>query len=165
MKRDAGRLDVKIVTARDAAEMIADWKERHFAIGFANGCFDLLHPGHIELLRHAKASCGKLIVALNGDDSVRRLKGEGRPIQNAFARAIVIASLDCVDLVTFFDEDTPMGLIELFKPDLLIKGADYTVSGVVGADYVQSYGGKVLLVPLQTGHSTSLIVARSGAPA
>ncbi|MDP3293533.1 MAG: D-glycero-beta-D-manno-heptose-7-phosphate kinase [Nevskia sp.] len=161
----AERGNPKIVSAEAAAEMIADWKEHGLKVGFTNGCFDLLHPGHVELLRRARATCDRLVVALNTDASVRRLKGPTRPVQNETARSIVMASIENVDLVTLFDEATPMGLIELLRPDRLIKGADYTVETVVGSGFVRSYGGEVVLVPLEHGHSTTNIIARSREPA
>jgi D-beta-D-heptose 7-phosphate kinase / D-beta-D-heptose 1-phosphate adenosyltransferase len=157
--------DPKIVDAEAAAAIVADWKAHGLAIGLTNGCFDLIHPGHVELLKRSRAACDRLVVALNADASVRRLKGEGRPVQNEHARSIVMAAIDSVDLVTLFEEDTPMRLIELLKPDYLIKGADYTFATVVGADLVRSYGGKVILVPLEQGHSTSSIIARTHAGA
>lgn len=151
----------KIVDSKTAAEIVADWKAHGLRIGFTNGCFDLLHPGHVELLKRSRTLCDRLVVALNADVSVRRVKGETRPLQNEHARSVVMAAMDCVDLVTLFEEDTPLRLIELFKPDYLVKGADYTVATVVGAEFVHSYGGKVVLVPLQGGHSTTSILARA----
>lgn len=151
----------KIVSAEAAAEVVADWKAHGLKVGFTNGCFDLLHPGHVELLRKARATCDRLVVALNTDASVKRLKGPTRPVQNEVARSIVMASIESTDLVTLFDEDTPLRLIELLKPDRLIKGADYTVATVVGSDVVMAYGGEVVLVPLEVGHSTTDIIARS----
>ncbi|QRG05890.1 D-glycero-beta-D-manno-heptose 1-phosphate adenylyltransferase [Xanthobacter dioxanivorans] len=153
--------NTKIVAGSQAAEIAASWKADGLVVGFTNGCFDLIHPGHIELLRKARATCDRLVVALNTDASVRRLKGETRPIQNETARAIVMAAIDSVDLVTLFDEDTPLSLIELLRPDRLIKGGDYSVATVVGADVVASYGGEVVIVPLEAGQSTTSIVARS----
>jgi D-beta-D-heptose 7-phosphate kinase/D-beta-D-heptose 1-phosphate adenosyltransferase len=151
----------KIVSAEAAAEAVADWKTHGLTVGFTNGCFDLLHPGHVELLRKARLTCDRLVVALNTDASVQRLKGPTRPIQNEVARSIVMASIGTVDLVTLFDEDTPLRLIELLSPDFLIKGADYTVATVVGSDVVRAYGGQVVLVPIEEGHSTTNIIARS----
>jgi len=156
-----GNGDPKIATAEEAAAIVADWKAHGLSVGFTNGCFDLLHPGHVELLKKSRAACDRLVVALNTDASVRRLKGETRPVQNERARSIVMAAIDSVDLVTLFGEDTPMRLIELLKPDILIKGADYTVETVVGSGFVQSYGGRVVLVPLEVGHSTTSIIARA----
>src|SRR5580658_8252376 len=152
--------DPKIVDNETAAAVVADWQAHGLRVGFTNGCFDLLHPGHVELLKRSRAACGRLVVALNNDASVRRLKGETRPVQNEHARSIVMAAIDSVDLVTLFPEDTPLRLIELLKPNYLIKGADYTIATVVGADFVRSYGGKVILVPLERGHSTTSIISR-----
>ena len=128
-------------------------------MGFANGCFDLLHPGHISLIRQAAAACDRLIVALNSDASVRRLKGSSRPVQLEAARAEVIGALKGVALVVIFEEDTPKALIETLHPDLLVKGADYSIEEVVGADFVQAHGGKVLLVDLVADQSTTKLLA------
>lgn len=152
------------VAARDeAAAIVADWKAHGLSVGFTNGCFDLIHPGHVELLRKARLSCDRLVVALNTDASVKRLKGETRPIQNEVARSVVMSAMESVDLVALFDEDTPAEMIETLRPDVLIKGADYTIATVVGADFVQSYGGRVVLIPLEAGQSTTSIVTRSNA--
>jgi D-beta-D-heptose 7-phosphate kinase/D-beta-D-heptose 1-phosphate adenosyltransferase len=157
--------DPKIVDNEAASVVIADWQAHGLRVGFTNGCFDLLHPGHVELLKRSRAACDRLVVALNTDASVRRLKGESRPVQNEHARSVVMAAIDSVDLVTLFGEDTPLRLIELLKPNYLIKGADYTIATVVGADLVRSYGGKVILVPLERGHSTTSIIARANVAA
>jgi D-beta-D-heptose 7-phosphate kinase / D-beta-D-heptose 1-phosphate adenosyltransferase len=157
--------DPKIVGNEAAAAIVADWKAKGLKVGLTNGCFDLLHPGHVELLKRSRAACDRLVVALNSDASVRRLKGETRPVQNEHARSIVMAAIDSVDLVTLFEEDPPLRLIDLLKPDCLIKGADYTLATVVGADVVRSYGGEVILVPLERGHSTTSIIARANAGA
>lgn len=157
--------DPKIVDEKGAAATIGDWRAHGLKVGFTNGCFDLLHPGHVELLRRSRAACDRLIVALNSDASVRRIKGETRPVQNERARSVVMAAIDSVDLVTLFDEETPLRLIELLRPEFLIKGADYTIETVVGADLVRSYGGRVILVPLERGHSTTSIIARATAGA
>ena len=153
--------DPKIVDNEAASEIIADWQAHGLKVGFTNGCFDLLHPGHVELLKRSRAACDRLVVALNTDASVRRLKGATRPVQNEHARSIVMAAIDSVDLVTLFEDDTPMRLIEELKPDYLIKGADYTLATVVGAEFVRSYGGKVILIPLAKGHSTTAMIARA----
>jgi D-beta-D-heptose 7-phosphate kinase / D-beta-D-heptose 1-phosphate adenosyltransferase len=152
--------EAKIVGLARAVDLIERWRARGLKIGFTNGCFDLLHPGHISLLTQARAACDKLVVGLNTDESVRRLKGAGRPIQPESARAIVLASLGSVDLVVPFAEDTPIELIRAIRPELLVKGADYTVATVVGADIVTSYGGKVLLADLIAGQSTTATLAR-----
>ncbi|WP_231639066.1 D-glycero-beta-D-manno-heptose-7-phosphate kinase [Sphingomonas profundi] len=145
----------------EAARRRAEWKRQKLRVGFTNGCFDLLHPGHIALLREAARQCDRLIVALNSDASVRRLKGPARPIQGEAARAEVMAAIGHVDLVTLFDQDTPHALIDLLKPDLLVKGSDYAEDAIVGADIVKAHGGAVLRVDLRAGHSTTRLVARS----
>jgi len=146
-----------------ALELIERWRLRGLKIGFTNGCFDILHPGHVSLLAQARATCDRLIVGLNSDDSVRRLKGQSRPVQSEAARAAVLASLASVDLVVVFAEDTPMKLLEAIRPDVLIKGADYKVEEVVGADLVRSYGGQVVLAELLAGHSTTATIRKIGA--
>lgn len=152
--------DRKIATREEAIQRAAAWRAQGLRVGFANGCFDLIHPGHVRLLTEARARCDRLIVALNTDESVKRLKGPSRPLQNETARATVMASLAPVDLVVLFDEDTPLELIEALRPDLLVKGADYRIDQVVGADLVQGWGGSVLLVELQAGHSTTGTISR-----
>ena len=157
--------DRKVATREEAIQRTSAWRAQGLRIGFANGCFDLIHPGHIHLLSEARARCDRLVVALNTDASVKRLKGPTRPLQNETSRATVMASLSPVDLVTLFDEDTPLELIEALRPDVLVKGADYSVDQVVGADLVQSWGGTVLLVDLQQGHSTTGTIRRMTGPA
>jgi D-beta-D-heptose 7-phosphate kinase/D-beta-D-heptose 1-phosphate adenosyltransferase len=152
--------DRKVRSFEEAKTQAAAWHARGLKVGFANGCFDLIHPGHVHLLTRARAGCDRLIVALNTDASVRRLKGPSRPVQNEDARAIVMASLSPVDMVVLFDEDTPIVLIEALRPDVLIKGSDYTVDRVVGAGLVQGWGGRVMLVDLREGHSTSGTIRR-----
>jgi D-beta-D-heptose 7-phosphate kinase / D-beta-D-heptose 1-phosphate adenosyltransferase len=153
-------LDDKIVDEEAGLARIAAWRAAGLSIGFTNGCFDLIHPGHVRLLARARAACDRLVVALNTDASVRRLKGPDRPVQSETARATVMASIAAADLVMLFDEETPERLIRAVKPDVLIKGADYTVATVVGADFVQSHGGRVVLIPLEAGHSTSATISR-----
>jgi len=152
--------EAKIRNLPRALEMVSKLRARGKKIGFTNGCFDLVHPGHVSLLRQAREACDHLIVGLNTDASVRRLKGEGRPIQSEMARAIVLASLASVDMVVLFDEETPITLIEAIRPDVLVKGADYTVEKVVGHEIVQSYGGRILLASLEDGFSTTNTIAR-----
>ena len=151
----------KIVSAERAMEWLTRWRAKQCRIGFTNGCFDLIHPGHVSLLRQARAKCDRLVVGLNSDASVKRLKGAGRPVQDETARAIVLASLAMVDLVVIFGEDTPERLIRQLRPDVLIKGADYKREEIVGADFVASYGGEVVLADLVPDHSTSDLVARA----
>ena len=145
-------------------EHLASWRRQNLRIGFTNGCFDLLHPGHVKLLAGARAVCDRLVVGLNGDASVTRLKGAGRPVQPVQARAEVLAALEAVDLVVVFDEDTPESLIARVKPSVLIKGSDYTREQVVGRDVVEALGGEVILIEIVPGHSTSAMVERTRAP-
>ena len=140
---------------------MAEWRRQGLRVGFTNGCFDLLHPGHVKLLAGARAACDRLVVGLNGDASVTRLKGEGRPVQPVQARAEVLAALEAVDLVVVFDEDTPEKLIARVKPTVLVKGGDYKREEVVGHDIVEALGGQVILIDIVPGHSTSAMVARS----
>jgi D-beta-D-heptose 7-phosphate kinase/D-beta-D-heptose 1-phosphate adenosyltransferase len=152
--------DRKVVGLDDAIEKVADWHRSGLKVGFANGCFDLIHPGHVRLLSEARGACDRLIVALNTDASVKRLKGPTRPLQNEKARATVMASMAPVDLVILFDQDTPLEAIKALRPDVLVKGSDYTVDQVVGGDLVQGWGGKVALVTLREGHSTTGTIRR-----
>ncbi|CAK0754162.1 D-beta-D-heptose 7-phosphate kinase / D-beta-D-heptose 1-phosphate adenylyltransferase [Azospirillaceae bacterium] len=154
----------KVLAAEEAVERLDLWRRRNLKVGFTNGCFDLLHPGHLSLITQARTACDRLVVGLNSDESVRRLKGAQRPIQTESARATVLASLAMVDLVVIFDEDTPLSLIKILRPDVLVKGADYRLDQVVGADVVQSYGGRVVLADLQAGFSTTSTIARINAP-
>ncbi len=155
--RDAG---ARILNLNQVLERVQRWQRQGLKVGFTNGCFDLLHPGHVSLLAQAHAACDRLIVGLNSDASVARLKGEGRPVQNEPARLTVLASLETVDAVVLFSEDTPIKLIKAVKPDVLVKGADYSVAQVVGADVVKRYGGKVVLAKLEDGHSTTDTISR-----
>jgi D-beta-D-heptose 7-phosphate kinase/D-beta-D-heptose 1-phosphate adenosyltransferase len=150
----------KIVSWQKAEETVQKWKRQGHRVVFTNGCFDLLHPGHVSLLNQSKKTGNRLIVGLNTDASVKRLKGPTRPIQQEAARAFILSSLECIDLVVLFDEDTPLALIQALKPDVLIKGADYTIENVVGASFVQSYGGEVRLINLVEGESTTRMVAK-----
>jgi D-beta-D-heptose 7-phosphate kinase/D-beta-D-heptose 1-phosphate adenosyltransferase len=150
----------KIVSREAAIEHVQRWHHKGWRVGFTNGCFDLLHPGHLHLLEEAREACDRLVVGLNSDASVRRLKGAGRPVQPEAARTAVLASLASVDLVTVFEEDTPQALIAALHPDLIVKGANYTLDQVVGADLVRGWGGRVILVQLVPGHSTAATVER-----
>ena len=145
-------------------EHIAEWRRQGLRVGFTNGCFDLLHPGHVKLLAGARAACDRLVVGLNGDASVTRLKGEGRPVQPVQSRAEVLAALEAVDLVVVFDEDTPEKLIARVKPTVLVKGSDYKREDVVGHAIVEALGGQVILIDIVPGHSTSAMVERSRVP-
>ena len=152
--------DEKVMVLEAALQQIAEWRRHGLRIGFTNGCFDLIHPGHVHLLAQAQAACDRLVVALNTDASVRRLKGPERPIQSETARGTVLSSLASVDLVVLFAEDTPLSLIESIRPDVLVKGADYTPDQVVGADIVRGNGGRVLLVGLLPGQGTTATIER-----
>ena len=154
--------EAKVLETEPALERIHKWRRNGNKVGFTNGCFDLLHPGHISLLNQARDSTDKLVVGLNSDVSVRLLKGDKRPVQSELTRAIILASLSAVDMVIIFSEETPIKLIEKLRPDVLIKGADYTVSDIVGADEVISYGGRVLLAEIIRGHSTTGTIAKLG---
>jgi len=144
-------------------ERLAEWRGQGLRIGFTNGCFDLLHPGHVKLMTEARAACDRLVVGLNSDASVRRLKGKERPVQDQQARAEVLAALEAVDLVVIFEQDTPVELIRRVKPTVLVKGADYRIDQVVGRELVEEFGGKVILVGLAPGYSTTALVQRSAA--
>ncbi len=146
----------------DARRLREAWGRQGLRVGFANGCFDLVHPGHVALIREAAAACDRLIVALNSDASVRRLKGPSRPVQDERARAAVIGALKGVAAVVIFEEDTPREIIEALQPDVLVKGADYRIEDVVGAGVVQARGGRVLLVETVAGQSTTRLLATCG---
>ena len=140
---------------------LIEWRKQDLRIGFTNGCFDILHPGHVKVLTAARGACDRLIVGLNSDASVKRLKGETRPVQSERARAEVLAALEAVDLVAIFEEDTPLKLIEEIKPSVLVKGGDYTREQVVGHEIVEAHGGQVVLVEVLAGFSTTSLVDRA----
>jgi D-beta-D-heptose 7-phosphate kinase/D-beta-D-heptose 1-phosphate adenosyltransferase len=129
-------------------------------VAFTNGVFDLLHPGHIDILTAARESADALVVGINSDDSVRRLKGPTRPVRTDTERAYILGALECVDLVVIFPEDTPLNLVRHLKPDVIVKGGDYSEDTIVGATEVKSWGGRVVVVPLTPGHSTSAIIRK-----
>lgn len=152
----AGTLSVDAMVGQ-----IERWREGGLRIGFTNGVFDILHPGHIRVLEDSRSRCDRLVVGLNSDASVKRLKGPERPINDAESRAQVLCGLASVDGVVIFEEDTPLNLITALKPDVLIKGGDYTRDTIVGADFVEARGGEVVVVPIVPGHSTTSTIARS----
>ncbi len=154
--------EAKVAPLPAAIDRVEAWRRQGKRVGFTNGCFDLLHPGHLALIRQARAACDRLVVGLNSDSSVGRLKGKDRPVQGEAARAAVLASLEAVDLVLIFAEDTPIEAIRALKPDVLVKGADYKRDEVVGARDVESWGGRVVLAELLDGHSTTGTIARLG---
>jgi D-beta-D-heptose 7-phosphate kinase/D-beta-D-heptose 1-phosphate adenosyltransferase len=160
--RDVLASEAKVVALETALERIQRWRAAGDRIAFTNGCFDLIHPGHVSLLSQARGAADRLIVGLNSDASIHRLKGPDRPVQNETARGIVLASMSAVDLVLIFDEDTPIALIRAIQPELLVKGADYRLDQVVGADVVRNHGGRVMLAELLPGHSTTGTIARVG---
>ncbi|HEY5071891.1 MAG TPA: D-glycero-beta-D-manno-heptose 1-phosphate adenylyltransferase [Caulobacteraceae bacterium] len=153
--------EAKIATPRRMIREVERWRERGFKIGFTNGCFDIIHPGHIACLAKARTWCDRLIVAINSDGSARALKGQGRPVNSLEGRAMVLAGLAFVDLVVSFDEETPHALIEAARPDVLIKGGDYSLDTVVGREIVAGYGGEVRLAPFVQGHSTTETLRRA----
>jgi D-beta-D-heptose 7-phosphate kinase / D-beta-D-heptose 1-phosphate adenosyltransferase len=148
----------KYYSPAEAETLVRRWKGRGLRVGFTNGCFDIMHAGHIALLAAARAECDRLIVALNTDPGVRRLKGPERPVNRLADRAAVIAAVEAVDAVISFDEETPIELIRRLRPDVLVKGGDYTIEGVVGAEDVQQSGGRVVLVELVEGRSTTRLI-------
>jgi D-beta-D-heptose 7-phosphate kinase/D-beta-D-heptose 1-phosphate adenosyltransferase len=152
--------EAKVATAQRMVEEVARWRAKGLRVGFTNGCFDILHKGHVAYLTQARSWCDRLIVGLNSDESVRALKGDGRPVNDLESRALVLAGLGSVDLVVPFGEETPIKLIEAARPDVLVKGADYTEEGVVGGDLVKTWGGEVKLAPIVEGYSTTAAIAR-----
>jgi D-beta-D-heptose 7-phosphate kinase/D-beta-D-heptose 1-phosphate adenosyltransferase len=152
--------ELKIFSINSALDRTKVWREKGHKIGFTNGCFDLLHPGHISTINKAKAACDKLVIGLNSDESVKRLKGESRPIQSESARAQVLASLENVDAVIIFSESTPLKILETLKPEIFVKGADYTISDIPEAEIVQAYGGEIVLAEIKKGYSTTATVSK-----
>ncbi len=157
----AGAGPASLPTLERAAALVAHWKGQGLSVGFTNGCFDILHAGHVSLLATARSHCDRLVVGLNSDASVSRLKGPGRPVNPISSRAAVLAALRHVDCVVGFEDDTPIELIRRLLPDVLVKGADYTIDRVVGADIIQQAGGRVLLAELVAGQSTTGIIGRA----
>jgi D-beta-D-heptose 7-phosphate kinase/D-beta-D-heptose 1-phosphate adenosyltransferase len=150
-----------VATPEDVDAQLSQWRRQGLRVGFTNGCFDILHPGHVKVLTAARGACDRLVVGLNSDASVKRLKGEGRPVQNERARAEVLAALEAVDLVVIFEEDTPLKLITQIEPSVLVKGGDYTRDQVVGHEVVAANGGEVLLIDVLPGFSTTALVTRA----
>jgi D-beta-D-heptose 7-phosphate kinase/D-beta-D-heptose 1-phosphate adenosyltransferase len=150
-----------IVAGGDLDAHLQDWRKEGLRVGFTNGCFDILHPGHVKVLTAARGACDRLIVGLNSDASTKRLKGKERPVQDERARAEVLAALEAVDLVAIFEEDTPIKLITQIRPNVLVKGGDYARNQVVGHEIVEANGGEVLLVDVLPGFSTTLLVDRA----
>ena len=150
----------KYATITAAGEQAERWRVKGAKIGFTNGCFDLLHPGHVSTLQQAKAACDYLVVAINSDASVKRLKGESRPVQDQKARAAILSALACVDMVVVFEEDTPIEAMKAVRPDVLVKGGQYKLEEVVGYDLIASWGGKVVRADMEDGFSTTNTIAK-----
>lgn len=150
----------KIVSRPEAAARVRAWRQAGRTVVFTNGCFDLLHLGHVDYLEQARHLGDVLIVGLNTDESVGRFKGPDRPIQDEQSRARILAALHFVDLVVLFNEDTPLDLISSVLPDILVKGNDYLAENIVGADVVKQHGGSVKTIPLVPGYSTTKIVEK-----
>jgi rfaE bifunctional protein nucleotidyltransferase chain/domain len=148
----------KIKTLEEAVKEVSNWQSENKKVVFTNGCFDIVHLGHIDYLEKARALGHKLVLGLNTDASVSRLKGPSRPVVNEYARARMMAALSFVDTVILFDEPTPKELIEALKPDILVKGDDYSTETIVGSDFVLSKGGVVKTVPLVKGYSTTALI-------
>ncbi len=154
-------LQSKIIDKEELLPLMNIFKFKDKKVVFSNGCFDILHRGHVEYLSKAASLGDIMVIGLNTDDSVRRLKGEKRPLQDQVSRANVMASLFFVDYVVFFDQDTPFELISYLKPDILVKGKDYKEDDIVGADVVKAAGGKVVTIDLVDGYSTSSIIKKA----
>jgi len=148
----------KLLTFDEAIKKVSVWKSNGEKVVFSNGCFDIIHAGHVDYLEKAKQKGDHLIVGLNTDDSVRRIKGKNRPIVDEVSRSRVLAALAFVDAVVLFNEDTPIELIKSLKPDILVKGKDYDISNIVGADIVLQNGGKVETIELTQGLSTTSVI-------
>jgi D-glycero-beta-D-manno-heptose 1-phosphate adenylyltransferase len=154
------KIPLKLMSRSDLVRQAERWKLQDKKIIFTNGCFDILHKGHLELLSQAAALGDILVIGVNSDDSVKRLKGDERPVNDENFRALMLASLAIVDAVSIFPEDTPLELIESIVPDIIVKGGDYDPSTVVGAELVVKNGGEVIIIPLVSGYSTSSLIRK-----
>ena len=152
------KVSLAIETEKAGLKQVLLWRKSGKKVGFTNGCFDLLHPGHIALLENSRENCDCLVVGLNSDRSVVKLKGPSRPIQDELSRKIILMALEAVSFVIIFDEKTPLRLIKLLSPDILVKGADYEIEEIVGSEHVLSHGGKVLTVPYVEGKSSTALI-------
>jgi rfaE bifunctional protein nucleotidyltransferase chain/domain len=150
----------KIYTLSSLKAELISWKQAGSVVVFTNGCFDIIHLGHVDYLEKARRLGNRLVLGLNSDSSIRRLKGSGRPILDENARSRIMASFEFIDAVTLFSEETPINLIREVKPDILVKGNDYDPENIVGVDFVKSYGGKVITIELIPGYSTSGIIKK-----
>lgn len=158
--KEIERIESKIICEKDLSNIILKWREENQKIVFTNGCFDLLHLGHVDYLAKAKDLGDRLIIGVNTDSSVKRLKGEKRPLQDENSRLHILAALHSVDAVVLFDQDTPYELIKKIQPDILVKGADYKIENIVGYDIVTSRGGSVKTIEFIEGYSTTKIEQR-----
>lgn len=155
------QLKEKVASQDQALKNLKAWREKNKKIVFTNGCFDIIHPGHIDYLSQARDLGDILVLGLNTDQSVRRLnKGSNRPINDERTRAYVLAGLACVDLIVFFDEETPYNLIKLLQPNVLVKGNDYEVEKIIGFDILKENGGEVITIPFLEGYSTSSLIKK-----
>jgi rfaE bifunctional protein nucleotidyltransferase chain/domain len=150
--------EYKIMSYDQTMKLSEKWHKEGLRIAFTNGCFDIVHLGHIDYLEKARQLGDKLIVALNTDQSIHQLKGSQRPINNEYARARLIAALEFVDIVTLFDQLTPILLIQSIRPNILVKGGDYTIENIIGADFVIENGGDVQIIPIIKGYSTTTLI-------
>ncbi|KPK43016.1 MAG: glycerol-3-phosphate cytidylyltransferase [Omnitrophica WOR_2 bacterium SM23_29] len=155
-------IEAKIKSNKELRNIILRFKGKGKKIAFTNGCFDILHYGHVNYLQKAKRLADILVVAINTDSSVKRIKGKDRPVINLKDRISTVAALESVDFVTSFNQDTPLNLIKLLKPDILVKGGDWNKNKIVGKDVVESVGGRVIKLPYVKGHSSSKIIKRIG---
>jgi len=154
-------IELKVFGWEYLQKQLGVWRFKDKKIVFTNGCFDILHLGHIEYLAKARDLGSVLVIGLNSDDSVHRIKGPHRPLNNEHARAMILASLSFVDAVTIFEEETPYELIKLVRPDFMVKGKDYKEHEIVGSDFVKSYGGKIVTIDMVKGYSTSQLIEKA----
>tara|TARA_B100000427_G_scaffold285445_1_gene258904 strand:+ start:5 stop:505 length:501 start_codon:yes stop_codon:yes gene_type:complete len=154
------KIETKIQTLKQAKNTVQDWISNNETIVFTNGCFDILHLGHLDYLSKANDLGSKLVIGINSSSSVQKLKGPSRPINSIQSRSTLLAGFECVDLVVVFNEETPLNLIQQLKPNILVKGGDYTLETIVGAREVKEYGGSVKIIPFLPGYSTSNIVTK-----
>jgi rfaE bifunctional protein nucleotidyltransferase chain/domain len=158
-----GKSQSKVFSLASLQRQLSQWRAAHKRIVFTNGCFDLLHPGHLSLLNYAKSLGDILVLAINSDAAIRHLKGASRPVVSQSDRAAMLSALSCVDAVTVFDEVTPLEIIRHVRPDTLVKGQDYRLDEVIGRDIVEAAGGRVVLAPLLSNYSTTSLLARARA--
>ena len=154
------KIEKKIQNFEKWKNTVQDWISKNETIVFTNGCFDILHLGHLDYLCKAKDLGSKLIVGVNSSNSVKKLKGPSRPVNSTQSRSKLLAGFECIDLIVVFNEDTPLNLIQSLKPNILVKGGDYTFETIVGAEEVKNYGGQVKIIPFLPGYSTSKIVTK-----